>query len=197
MKNYIYGAGGHGKVVWDAMQKSNLKCEGFIDDHVLNQWMDLPVFASSFLNDLNGIELHIAIGNCKAREEVVNKFENLKFVSIYHPDAIISSRARIEAGTFLAAGSIIGPDAYVGKHTIVNHHAVIDHDSSVGDFCHIAPHASLGGGVKVGQGVLIGAGAIVLPGLTINDYATVGAGSIVTHDIASGITVMGNPARAV
>ena len=197
MKNYIYGAGGHGKVVWDAMQKSNLKCEGFIDDHVLNQWMDLPVFASSFLNDLNGIELHIAIGNCKAREEVVNKFENLKFVSIYHPDAIISSRARIEAGTFLAAGSIIGPDAYVGKHTIVNHHAVIDHDSSVGDFCHIAPHASLGGGVKVGQGVLIGAGAIVLPGITIADYVTVGAGSIVTHDIASGITVMGNPARAV
>jgi sugar O-acyltransferase (sialic acid O-acetyltransferase NeuD family) len=197
MKNYIYGAGGHGKVVWDAMQKSNLKCEGFIDDHVLNQWMDLPVFASSFLNDLNGIELHIAIGNCKAREELVNKFENLKFVSIYHPDAIFSSRARIEAGTFLAAGSIIGPDAYVGKHTIVNHHAVIDHDSSVGDFCHIAPHASLGGGVKVGQGVLIGAGAIVLPGLTINDYATVGAGSIVTNDIASGITVMGNPARAV
>ena len=197
MKNYIYGAGGHGKVVWDAMQKSNLKCEGFIDDHVLNQWMDLPVFASSFLNDLNGIELHIAIGNCKAREEVVNKFENLKFVSIYHPDAIISSRARIEAGTFLAAGSIIGPDANVGKHTIVNHYAVIDHDSSVGDFCHIAPHASLGGGVKVGQGVLIGAGAIVLPGLTINDYATVGAGSIVTNDIASGITVMGNPARAV
>ena len=47
------------------------------------------------------------------------------------------------------------------------------------------------------QGVLIGAGAIVLPGLTINDYATVGAGSIVTNDIASGITVMGNPARAV
>ncbi len=197
MKSYIYGAGGHGKVVWDAMQKSNLKCEGFIDDQVLNQWMDLPVFSSSFLNNLNNIELHIAIGNCKAREEVVNKFQNFKFISIYHPDAIISSRAKIEVGTFLAAGSIISPDANVGKHTIVNHHAVIDHDCSIGNFCHIAPHASLGGGVKVGHGVLIGAGAIVLPGLKINDYATVGAGSIVTHDITSGITVVGNPARAI
>ena len=197
MKSYIYGAGGHGKVVWDAMQKSNLKCEGFIDDQSLNQWMDLPVFASSFLNDLNDIELHIAIGSCKTREEIVNKFQNLKFMSIYHPNAIISSRAKIEAGTFLAAGSIIGPDAKVGKHSIVNHHAVIDHDCSVGDFCHIAPHASLGGGVKVGQGVLIGAGAIVLPGITIADYVTVGAGSIVTNDIAFGITVMGNPARAI
>jgi sugar O-acyltransferase (sialic acid O-acetyltransferase NeuD family) len=197
MKSYIYGAGGHGKVVWDAMQKSNIKCEGFIDDQVLNQWMDLPVFASSFLNDMDDIELHIAIGNCKTREKVFKKFKNFKFMSISHPNAIISSSAKIEVGTFLAACSIIGPDANVGKHAIVNHHAVIDHDCSIGDFCHIAPHTSLGGGVKVGHGVLIGAGAIVLPGLKINDYATVGAGSIVTHDIASGITVMGNPARAI
>jgi sugar O-acyltransferase (sialic acid O-acetyltransferase NeuD family) len=197
MKNYIYGAGGHGKVVWDAMQKSNLKCEGFIDDQVLNQWMGLTVFPSSSLNDMKDVELHIAIGNCKAREEIVNKFQNLKFISIYHPNAIISSRAKIEVGTFLAAGSIIGPDAKVGKHSIINHHAVIDHDCSIGDFCHIAPHVSLGGGVKVGQGVLIGAGAIVLPGVRIADYVTVGAGSIVTHDIASGVTVVGNPARAI
>jgi sugar O-acyltransferase (sialic acid O-acetyltransferase NeuD family) len=197
VKKYIYGAGGHAKVVWDAMQKSTLKCEGFIDDQVLNQWMDLPVFESSFLNDLSNIELHIAIGCCKAREDVSKKFQNLKFISIYHPDAIISSRAKIEVGTFLAAGSIIGPDAKVGKHSIVNHHAVIDHDCSVGDFCHIAPHASLGGGVKVGQGVLIGAGAIVLPGITIADYATVGAGSIVTNNITSSIIVVGNPARAI
>jgi sugar O-acyltransferase (sialic acid O-acetyltransferase NeuD family) len=197
MKSYIYGAGGHGKVIWDAMQKSNLKCEGFIDDQSLNPWMDLPVFKASLINDLNNVELHIAIGNCKTREEIVKKFKNFKFLSIYHPDAIISSSAKIEVGTFLAAGSIISPDANVGKHTIVNHHAVIDHDCSVGDFCHIAPHACLGGGVKVGQGVLIGAGAIVLPGITIADYVTVGAGSIVTNDIAFGITVMGNPARAV
>lgn len=197
MKSYIYGAGGHGKVVWDAIQKSNLRCEGFIDDRALNQWMDLPVFASSFLNDIINIELHIAIGNCKVREEIVKNFQSLKFISIYHPDAIISSRAKIEIGTFLAAGSIIGPDASVGKHAIVNHHAVIDHDCSVGDFCHIAPHVSLGGGVQVGQGVLIGAGAIVLPGIKIADYAIVGAGSIVTNDIATGATVLGNPARVI
>ena len=197
MKNYIYGAGGHGKVVWDAIQKSNLKCEGFIDDQVLNQWIGLPVFTSSSLNGIKDVELHIAIGNCKSREQIANTFQNLKFVSIYHPDAIISSRAKIEIGTFLAAGAIIGPDTKVGKHSIINHHSVIDHDCSVGDFCHIAPHVSLGGGVKVGQTVLIGAGAIVLPGITIADHAVVGAGSIVTSDIASGVTVLGNPARAI
>ena len=104
MKSYIYGAGGHGKVVWDAMQKSNIKCEGFIDDQVLNRWMDLPAFASSFLNDIDDIELHIAIGNCKTREKVFKKFKNFKFMSISHPNAIISSRAKIEVGTFLPNG---------------------------------------------------------------------------------------------
>ena len=197
MKSYIYGAGGHAKVVWDAMKKSNLVCEGFIDDRRLGQWIDLPIFTSSFLNDVNNIELHIAVGDCKVREVIANSFQNFKFISIYHPDATVSSRAEIEAGTFLAAGSIIGPDTKVGKHSIVNHHAVIDHDCSVGDFCHIAPHVSLGGGVKVGHGALIGAGAIVLPGLTIADYAIVGAGSIVTNDVAFGATVLGNPARAI
>ena len=49
----------------------------------------------------------------------------------------------------------------------------------------------------MGQGVLIGAGAVVLPGMKIADYATVGAGSIVTNDIASGVTVVGSPARAI
>lgn len=197
MKNYIYGAGGHAKVVWDAMKKSNLVCEGFIDDNLIGQWIDLPIFTSSFLNDINDIKIHIAIGNCKTREEIAKLFQNSKFISIYHPDAIISSRAEIKSGTFLAAGSVLAPDAKVGKHSIVNHHAVIDHDCTVGDFCHIAPHASLGGGVKVGQGVLIGAGAIVLPGIKIANYATVGAGSIVTNDIAFGTAVLGNPARAI
>ena len=53
MKSYIYGAGGHAKVVWDAMKKSNLVCEGFIDDRRLGQWIDLPIYTSSFLNDVN------------------------------------------------------------------------------------------------------------------------------------------------
>ena len=197
MKSYIYGAGGHAKVVCDAMKKSNLVCEGFIDDRRSGQWIDLPIFTSSFLNDINDIELHIALGDCKGREQIANLFQNFKFISIYHPYSIVSLRAEIKCGTFLAAGSVIGPDAKVGKHSIVNHHAVVDHDCSVGDFCHIAPHVSLGGGVKVGQGVLIGAGAVVLPGIRIADYAIVGAGSIVTNDVVSGTTVIGSPARAI
>ena len=49
--------------------------------------------------------------------------------------------------------------------------------------------------VRIGRNVWIGGGAIILPGITIGDDAIIGAGSVVTHDVPSGITVIGNPAR--
>ena len=47
----------------------------------------------------------------------------------------------------------------------------------------------------VRRGATIGAGAVILPGLTIGEYATVGAASLVTHDVADHRVVVGNPAR--
>jgi maltose O-acetyltransferase len=50
--------------------------------------------------------------------------------------------------------------------------------------------------IRIGANVWIGGGAIILPGVTIGDDAIVGAGSVVTRDVAAGATVVGNPARA-
>jgi len=47
----------------------------------------------------------------------------------------------------------------------------------------------------VGRNVWIGGGAILLPGITVGDDAVIGAGSVVTRDVAPGVTVAGNPAR--
>lgn len=197
MINYIYGAGGHSKVVWDAMQKINLSCDGFIDDRSINQWMGLPVFHPALLSDKGLFSLHIAIGSNKTRENIVEKLHHTSFLSVFHFDSIVSLTALIKHGTFLAAGSLVGPDASVGEHCIVNHHAIIDHDCTIGDFCHLAPHATLGGGVKVGKGVLIGSGAIVLPGLEIGDYSVIGAGSVITKNVPSGAIFVGNPAKSI
>ena len=49
--------------------------------------------------------------------------------------------------------------------------------------------------VRIGSDVWIGGGAILLPGVTIGDGAVIGAGSVVTRDVAPGMTVAGNPAR--
>lgn len=55
----------------------------------------------------------------------------------------------------------------------------------------------LGRPVRIGRNVWIGGGAIILPGISIGDDAVIGAGSVVTHDVPAGVTVAGNPARAL
>lgn len=47
----------------------------------------------------------------------------------------------------------------------------------------------------VKQGASIGSGATVLGGVTIGEYALVGAGSVVTKDVPARTIVVGNPAR--
>jgi maltose O-acetyltransferase len=49
--------------------------------------------------------------------------------------------------------------------------------------------------VRIGRNVWIGGGAIILPGVSIGDDALIGAGSVVTRDVPSGATAVGNPAR--
>jgi acetyltransferase-like isoleucine patch superfamily enzyme len=51
--------------------------------------------------------------------------------------------------------------------------------------------------ITIEDDVRIGIGAIVLKGITIGAGARVGAGAVVTHDVAAGVTVVGNPARVV
>ena len=53
------------------------------------------------------------------------------------------------------------------------------------------------GQVHIGDHVFIGANATILPGVTIGDYAVVGAGSIVTHDVPARTVVAGVPAKVI
>ena len=51
--------------------------------------------------------------------------------------------------------------------------------------------------VSIGKNVWIGGGAIILPRVRIGDHAVIGAGAVVTHDVAAYSVVGGNPARLI
>lgn len=51
--------------------------------------------------------------------------------------------------------------------------------------------------VTLGDDVWIGANACVLRGVTIGEGAVIGAGTVVTHDVAPYTIVAGNPARVI
>ncbi len=51
--------------------------------------------------------------------------------------------------------------------------------------------------VRICRKAWVGAGATILPGVTVGENAVVGAGSVVTKDVAPGTVVAGNPARFI
>lgn len=53
------------------------------------------------------------------------------------------------------------------------------------------------GQVHIGNHVFIGANTTILPGVTIGDYAVIGAGSVVTHDVPARTVIAGVPAKVI
>ncbi len=51
--------------------------------------------------------------------------------------------------------------------------------------------------VTIGRNVWIGGGTKILPGVTIGDNSTIGAGSVVVHDIPANVVAVGNPCKVV
>ena len=48
---------------------------------------------------------------------------------------------------------------------------------------------------RIGRGVLLTSGASILGDISIGDFAKIGAGSVVEHDVPAGCTAVGVPAR--
>jgi acetyltransferase-like isoleucine patch superfamily enzyme len=51
--------------------------------------------------------------------------------------------------------------------------------------------------VRIGSNVWIGVNALILPGVTIEDGAVIGAGAVVTKDVPENAIAVGSPARAI
>lgn len=195
----VIGAGGHAKVIIDAILAINSSIKINIYDDKFAKSSVLNVEVKHFSNNFEQISqpIHVAIGDNAIRKKVFESFNNrsITFAKIIHPNADISQFSTILDGVFVAKGAIIGPNAEIAKGSIINHGAIVDHDCKISSWCHIAPNATLGGNVLIEKGTLIGAGSVVLPGLKIGAGSIVGAGAVVTKDVGPNQIVMGVPAK--
>ena len=202
MNIYVFGAGGHSKVVISTLLVCGYKIEGIYDDDPTKQnkkILGISVIGTikdALLNEKNKTGI-LAIGDNKTRKKLFQVLKNWKWVTVIHPKAYVDISVTIGEGTVVFAGSIIQADANIGLHVITNTGAIVEHDCIIGDFCHIAPGSKLGGGVQIREGALIGIGANILPGVKIGAWSIVGAGSVVIEDVPDNVIVAGVPAKII
>lgn len=203
----ILGAGGHGRVLMAAIRRMGGRLAGLIDPGMAPGTLVLgvPVLGDdAWLAGADPAEIHLAnglglAGWPTARQTVFETWSGrgFRFPVIVDPSAVVAEQAVLGEGCQILPGVIIQPGAAIGRDTIINTRAVIEHDCRIGAHSHIAPGAVLCGNVQVGSRAHVGAAAVIRQGLRVGDDAMVGIGAAVVKDVGDGLTVAGNPARAL
>lgn len=140
------------------------------------------------------------------RDVVVYSFVNLygcsigdetrigTFVEIQR-GATIGSRCKIQSHTFVCEGVEIGDRVFVGHGVMFINDKTPRATAAEGSLATDADWELLR--TVVEDGASVGSGATLLGGIRIGRDALVGAGAVVTRDVAPGEVVVGNPARVL
>jgi UDP-2-acetamido-3-amino-2,3-dideoxy-glucuronate N-acetyltransferase len=108
---------------------------------------------------------------------------------------VIGARVKVENNASLFRGVTIEDGAFIGPHVCITNDRLpraVNRDGTLktdADW-ELSP-------TRVRAGASVGAGSTLLPGLTIGRWAMIGAGSVVTGDVADHALVAGNPARRI
>jgi acetyltransferase EpsM len=191
----IIGASGHGAVIADFAIQLGYNIIFWDDD--LSRTMKHFIVEKRLLHVPENAHLFIGIGVNNIREKISLQYRTGKFVTLIHPNSIISGNVVIGIGSVVMAGACINNSSIIGDHCIVNTGAVVDHDCIIESYVHVSPNATLCGNVTIGKGSWVGAGSVIIQGVTVGKNVTIGAGTVVIRDIPDDSTVVGNPGRII
>jgi acetyltransferase-like isoleucine patch superfamily enzyme len=105
----------------------------------------------------------------------------------------IGKNCKISSHSFICEGVIVEDDVFIGHGVIFINDKFPKATNSDGILKTEADWSVVPTIVK--SGASIGSGVVILCGVTIGSNSIIGAGSVVTKDVASGTIVAGNPAR--
>lgn len=120
-------------------------------------------------------------------------------------NVLVRSGSRIGRGTRIGSGAQIDGEVLIGREVSIQSLAYIPAKSIIGNRVFIGPLVCVTNdryppsrklvGVTIEDEAVIGAGSILLPGVRIGKGAVVAAGSIVTSEVDDYSVVLGSPAK--
>lgn len=123
--------------------------------------------------------------------------------------------AQVREGAVIGAGCVVGKDAYIDHDVTIGNGVKIQNGVSVYNGVTIEDDVLVAANVAftndkfprafnegwtvtptlVKKGATVGANSTIICGVTIGEYAFIGAGSVVTKDVPPYALVVGNPAK--
>ena len=97
-----------------------------------------------------------------------------------HPSTSIGTSVFLDHAT----GIIVGAFAVIGDGVTILQNVTIGRKQALP-----------GRAPRIGRGVLLSTGATILGDVSVGDFAKIGAGALVEHDVPGGCTAVGVPAR--
>lgn len=206
----VLGAGGHGRVVGDAvMSRPDMELGGFLDARVPPGQEPLPGIPVLGRDDLlgqlaaRGVTHAVvgvgSVGDATIRARLYRSVlaAGLSAATVVHAAAVVARDVHLGAGTVALARVVVNTGTGIGINCILNTGCIVEHNCVVGDHVHIAPGAVLGGDCRIGDGSHIGIGATLIQGISVGRNTLVAAGAVVTRDLGDNMLAAGCPARVI
>lgn len=209
----VYGASGCGRGIMPLARvmlvNAGVPLERlvFIDDNPASQHINGQRVCryDEFLG-LPASSRHVVIGiaNSRIREKLALRLQadEVKAWSVQAVNVVVMDDVQVGEGAALSPFVTLTSNIRIGKHFQGNLYSYVEHDCVIGDYVTFAPGVKCNGNIVIEDHAYIGAGAVIkqgVPGkpLVIGKGAVVGMGAVVTKDVPPGVTVVGNPARAL
>lgn len=155
----------------------------------------------------------------KVHPLVIGENALIRTENVIYGDTVIGDNFQSGHKVTIRENTKIGNNARVGTLSDVQHKCIIGNyvsihsncfigeESKINDYVWIFPHVVLTNdptppsdkllGITINSFSIVAAGSLLLPGVKIHEDAFVGAGAVVTKDVAKETLVVGNPSKAI
>lgn len=189
---YIFGNGGHAKVVASLLEDTHSSFEFVTVNGDRNTISEEKFFAKPPKN----ASIYIGIGDNAIRTKLYLRLLDLGLqpATCIGKNTFIASSAQVDSGAVICPGSVIMAHSHVGINTIVNTLSSVDHDCLLGAHSQLTANVTLGGETKIGKNCFLGIKSATIPQISIGDNSIVMAGSLVTKSLPNDVLAGGSPA---